>query len=97
MILLAILAAVVAHHTVTLTWAPSTGANVTNYRLYKQGPKLEDWHWVKLLPATVCTPTCQYVDPVLGGQTLGYFVTAVDSSNQESIPSNAVVVTIPTP
>lgn len=73
-------------HGVTLTWTASTSPTVTGYNVYRStvtgGP------YTKLTATPVSATT--YFDPTasLGGQTLFYVVTAVDSLGVESSNSN---------
>ncbi len=80
-------------HSVTLSWSPSTSV-VVGYNVYRGtqsgGP------YTKLTSSPI--PTSTYTDStVQAGQTYFYVVTAVDSNNVESPPSNQVSATIPTP
>jgi hypothetical protein len=78
-------------HTVTLTWKASTTAGV-NYNVYRRGLSGS----VKLNPAPLAATT--YVDrTVQPGQTYSYVAKAVTANGAESIASNEVTVTIPSP
>jgi hypothetical protein len=70
-------------HSATLRWNPSTN----RINVYKNHAKI-----ASLLPVG----TNSYVDgAVTAGQSDSYFVTAVDLTNLESLPSNMVSVVIP--
>jgi len=78
-------------HTVTLTWKASTTAGV-GYNVYRRGSSGS----VKLNSAPLATTT--YVDKtVQAGQTYYYVAKAVTTNGSESIASNEVKVTIPSP
>jgi hypothetical protein len=78
-------------HTVTLTWKASTTAGV-NYNVYRRGSLGS----VKLNSALLGATT--YVDRnVQAGQTYYYVAKAVTSNGAESVASNEVTVTIPSP
>jgi len=80
-------------HTVGLTWAPST-SNVVGYNIYRGtatgGP------YSKLNGGALVT-TSFSDNTVKSGSTYFYVTTAVNSSGAESIKSNEVRATIPTP
>ena len=72
---------------VDLGWtAPSDNTGVTGYRLYRDGSPVKS-----LGTTTACT------DPVLGGSTHSYEVTALDVAGNESPRSAAVTITTPPP
>jgi len=78
-------------HSITLTWHASTSP-VSGYRVYRV-TNPDD-------PPTLLTrtplDTTQYTDTqVEAGRTYFYFVTAFDSANSESVPSNQVSITVP--
>ncbi len=79
-------------HTVLLKWDPPAskpGVTVTRYNVYRSQP---DGTFAPL--ASVTAPA--YVDDkVSSGTTYHYFVRAVDSTGQESPPSNPASATIP--
>ncbi len=80
-------------HSATLNWTAST-STVTGYDVYRGS--------VSGGPYTLLTPSpitgTQYVDSsVTAGQTYYYVVTAVASGNVQSVDSNQVSATIPTP
>jgi hypothetical protein len=79
-------------HSVTLNWTAST-STVSGYNVYVS-PVSGGPTYTKI-NSTLVTTT-QYTDSnVLSGQTYFYVVTAVDSSNVESLHSNEVPATIP--
>ena len=78
-------------HTITLTWKASTTAGV-NYNVYRRGSSGS----VKLNSAPLAATT--YIDrTVQPGQTYYYVAKAVTANAAESIASNEVKVTIPSP
>ena len=78
-------------HSSTLNWHPSA-STVVGYNIYR-GTQTGGPH-TKLNASPVSATT--YTDnSVLAGQTYFYVVTAVDSSNVESVHSNEVSATIP--
>jgi hypothetical protein len=78
-------------HSVALSWNPSTSA-VVGYFVYRGDGSTGSLS--KLTASAI--PTTTYVDSsVVDGQTYGYAVTSVDSSNVESGYSNQSSVTIP--
>ncbi len=84
----------VVSHSVTLTWAASTSANIAGYNIYRGttsgGP------YAKLNSSLITG--LSYVDTtVLAGQTYYYVGTAVDGTNAESAYSNQTQATVPTP
>jgi len=78
-------------HSVNLSWKASTTTGVT-YNVYRVGPS----GTVKLnsVPLTQTTYVDRTVQP---GQTYDYIIKAVSAKGSESIPSNQVRVTIPSP
>lgn len=80
-------------HSVSLAWKPSA-SQVIGYNIYR-GAK-SGGPYARLNSAT--DSATAYTDiSVQGGQTYYYVVTAVDSSNQESIYSNQAQAAVPTP
>ena len=81
-------------HSVTLTWLSSTSPNIAGYNVYRGttsgGP-------YTILTTSRVTGTTYEDWSVLAGQTLYYVVTAVNTSNVESVYSNQATATIPTP
>jgi hypothetical protein len=81
-----------APRTVTLTWNPSSTTGVVGYNVFRGT--------VSGGPYTLITPTrvtgTSYVDSsVVNGQTYYYVVTAVDSSNNQSVYSNQASAAVP--
>lgn len=76
---------------VYLEWPPATGAGIVGYNLYRQNvanSSVERMNEEPLLNAA-------YVDTVtLDGNQYAYRVTTVDQRAQESLPSQAVTVTV---
>jgi fibronectin type 3 domain-containing protein len=80
-----------AQRSVSLSWSPSTSA-VIGYFVYRSvGSNVS----LSRLNATPDTSTAYKDDTVSSGVTYYYAVTAVDSDNVESTPSNEVKVQIP--
>ena len=78
-------------HSVTLTWDASTSP-VGGYRVYRATNSGDPPTLLTLTPPG----TTQYTDNLVeAGRTYFYFVTAFDSANRESVPSNKVSVTVP--
>ena len=80
-------------HKVILTWRASTSP-VLGYRVYRAANPTEPPGVVGVTPADVT----QFTDlAVSSGHTYFYVVTAFNSVNKESVPSNKVSATIPVP
>lgn len=83
----------VQQHSASLSWNPST-STVAGYKVYRGtqsgGP-------YALISASLQAGTSYTDNTVQSGQTYFYVVTAVDASSQESVFSNEVLATIPTP
>jgi fibronectin type 3 domain-containing protein len=80
-------------HSVTVSWTPST-STVVGYNQYRS--TISGGPYAKVNPTAV--PTESYDDAtVQAGQTYYYVVTAMTSANVESIYSNEVSASIPTP
>ena len=78
--------------TVILTWNPSPSPGVTNYNMYYGS---STGYYTNVVPAgTNLTVT---VSNLVRGATYFFAATAVDANNLESIYSNEVSVTTPTP
>jgi hypothetical protein len=82
-------------HSVVLTWAASTSADVVGYNVYRSdvsgGP-------YALLDKSVPAGTLSYTDTaVQAGQTYYYVLTAVDSEGEESAYSNEASASVPSP
>jgi hypothetical protein len=80
-------------HSVTLSWVAST-STVVGYNIYRGSVSGGPYALLNSTPSS----SLMYTDmAVTAGQTYFYVVTAVDSSGNESVVSNEVSVTIPTP
>jgi fibronectin type 3 domain-containing protein len=78
---------------VSLAWNPGT-PSVFGYYVYRTTN--QDGSYSRLNPIPITTT--QYTDvTVQPGQTYLYWVTSVDSDTIESLFSNSVLATIPTP
>ena len=87
------LSAISSSHAVQLSWNPST-SDVIGYDVYRG--TLPGGPYTKLNSSPVVTTI--YIDgTVRPGETYFYVVSAVDSNNVESAPSNEIIATIPTP
>lgn len=79
-------------HSVSLTWVPSSSANVVGHNIYRgtspAGP------YAKINPSVV-TPAAFTDANVQNGQTYYYVVTAVNQGNLESSYSNVATAAIP--
>jgi hypothetical protein len=81
-------------HSVSLSWVASTSSTVVGYNIYRGSVSGGPYAVLNSTPNAGLT----YTDmTVLAGQTYYYVVTAVDASGNESVVSNEVAVTIPTP
>jgi len=81
-------------HSVTLNWVASTSSNIAGYNVYRAmtsgGPYTKT--------NTSLITTTSYVDTsAQAGIIYYYVVTAVDTSNNESINSNEAQATVPIP
>lgn len=85
---------VAVQHSVALSWTASTSSGVVGYRVYRAtqsgGP-------YTLITNTAVVGTTFTDTTVAAGQTYFYVVTAVDGGGNESINSNEVSATVPTP
>jgi hypothetical protein len=80
-------------HSVTLFWTPSS-ASVAGYNIYRSS--VSGGPYTRLNSSLGASMT--YLDStVLASQTYYYVATSVDSTNDESVYSNEVSFTIPTP
>jgi len=80
-------------HSATLAWTAST-SSVSGYNVYRSG--VSGGPYTKLNSSLVTTTS--YTDSaILAGTTYYYVVTSVNSTNVESVLSNEVSTTIPTP
>jgi fibronectin type 3 domain-containing protein len=79
-------------HSVALSWTASTSSGAAGYNVYRGTASSGPYSIVSssLVAATQYTDTT-----VQSGQTYYYVVTAVDSSNAESVYSNQAPATIP--
>ena len=83
---------VFAGQSVTLTWNPSSAANVAGYRIYS-GPAYHCYsNSVMVGPATTAT-----LSGLAPGQTYYFAATTVDSAGNESGFSNETSYTVPMP
>jgi hypothetical protein len=81
-------------HSVSLSWVASTSTAVVGYNIYRGSVSGGPYTVLNSTPNAGLT----YTDmTVTAGQTYYYVVTAVDGSGNESVVSNQVAVTIPTP
>jgi fibronectin type 3 domain-containing protein len=77
-------------HSVTLSWIASA-SSVEGYNVYRSTPPGAPTRLtVRLVPGTRYTDTT--VEP---GRTYSYYVTAVDFSAVESVPSEKITTTVP--
>jgi hypothetical protein len=82
------------YHTVALNWVASASANVAGYNVYRASVSGGPYTQINSVLAMATT----YVDaPVPAGGVYYYVVTAVDSSGNESLPSNESQATVPIP
>ena len=80
-------------HSITLTWDASSSP-VSGYVVYRA----TDTPAAFIPVLTTLAATTQYTDTnVTAGHTYIYLVTAYDSANVESTPSNQVSATVPVP
>ena len=80
-------------HLVSFSWDPST-SSVFGYYVYRAANPSGPYARLNSAPVTAT----QYTDSaVQSGQTYLYWVTSVDSNTLESVFSNSVAATIPTP
>jgi hypothetical protein len=82
-------------HSVNLSWsAPGSSADpVMGYNIYRS----LSGGAVQRVNATPITGTSYVDSSVVGGSNYAYTVESVDANGVESVPSNQVAVTIPTP
>ena len=81
-------------HSVTLSWDPSTSANVMGYNIYRGTQSAGPYSLINSSPDSNATATDDHVS---AGQTYYYVVTTVSSNWQESMYSNQASVVIPSP
>ena len=91
-------------HSVALSWSASTSSNVASYNIYRIASSsatapATPYTNLGSIAATTCSATvCAYTDTaVQAGQGYWYYATAVDTSSNESAPSNIVQAVVPTP
>jgi hypothetical protein len=78
-------------HKITLTWRASS-TQVSGYRVYRAANPNDPPSLIAVTPGGAT----QFVDvTVADGRTYFYVVTAFDSANKESAPSNKVSATVP--
>jgi hypothetical protein len=84
-------------HSVNLAWAASTTPNVSGYNIYRAVYAGSCGHFSKI--ASVRGTNALFLDSdITGGASYCYAVTAVSSTNEESVYSNVVSnIQIPTP
>ena len=87
-------ACITGTHTVSLSWAASTSSNVVGYNIYR---RTTPGGSPTRLNASPVAGTSYTDTAVQSGQTYYYTVTAVDSSNNESVPSTPATAIVPTP
>lgn len=81
-------------HKTTLTWTASTSTDVAGYNMYRSTGTND--YYTKINTTLITSLTYQDLS-VLAGTTYVYYATAVDTSGNESVPSNTATATIPTP
>jgi hypothetical protein len=82
------------YHAVTLNWVASASSNVAGYNIYRAGVSGGPYTQVN----SVTAPATTDVDAsIQAGGAYYYVVTAVDSSSNESLPSNEAPATVPSP
>jgi hypothetical protein len=94
-----LLGAGVNSHTASLSWTASTSPNVAGYNVYRiasSSPTPPSPPYTKVNSSLV--PGLSYTDAtVLAGQSYYYYATTVDTSNNESAPSNIAQAVVPVP
>jgi fibronectin type 3 domain-containing protein len=75
---------------VTIKWLRSGSTDVTQYDLYRRAAGREEWHRLKIIPATADTTYTYVDDSSEPGKTNAYTVTAIDDSGLESEPAAPV-------
>lgn len=81
-------------HTVSLSWTPSTSANVTGYNIYRATTSGGQYTKVNSAPVVGATYTDSTVQ---SGQTYYYVATAVNNTSIESAHSNQAQAVVPLP
>ena len=83
-----------AVHSVSVTWNASTTSGLAGYNVYRGTVSGGPYSRITSTPTTAL----QFTDnAVAAGQTYFYVVTAVSGSGVESVTSNEMKVTVPTP
>ena len=77
---------------VNLSWSSSASSDVVGYNVYRG--TISGGPYTKITPSPVTT-TGETDSTVSSGQTYYYVVTAVDSSNNESVDSNQATASVP--
>jgi hypothetical protein len=81
-------------HSVSVTWSASTTSGLAGYNVYRGTVSGGPYSRVTSTPTTAL----QFTDSaVTAGQTYFYVVTAVGGNGVESVTSNEMKVTVPTP
>lgn len=81
-------------HTVTVTWNASTTSGLAGYNVYRSTVSGGPYSRITSTPTTAL----QFTDSaVTAGQTYFYVVTAVGGNGVESVTSNEMKATVPTP
>jgi hypothetical protein len=81
-------------HTVSITWNASTTSGLAGYNVYRGTVSGGPYNRITSTPTTAL----QFTDSaVTAGQTYFYVVTAVGGNGVESVTSNEMKVTVPTP
>jgi hypothetical protein len=81
-------------HTVTVTWNASTTSGLAGYNVYRGTVSGGPYSRITATPTTAL----QFTDSgVTAGQTYFYVVTALGGNGVESVTSNEMKVTVPTP
>lgn len=83
---------IVAAHSASLSWAPSSTPDIVGYNVYRG--TVSGGPYTKLTSSPITSPL-DTDSTVSSGLTYYYVVTAVDSSNNESADSNQAVASIP--
>jgi hypothetical protein len=83
-----------ALHTVSVTWNASTTSGLAGYNVYRGTVSGGPYSRITSTPTTAL----QFTDSAAtAGQTYFYVVTAVSGNGVESVTSNEMKVTVPTP
>lgn len=79
-------------HEVDLSWAAPSGASVSGYHVYRATGSSTSY---QVLNSSITSSTSYADKSVTSGTAYTYYVTSVNSSGQESSPSNKISVNIP--